>query len=205
FVCCLELFLSWKLINLSQLPDADNSIELAGCNSKSCGCSIGALCGVVMYNYLKVRDVRALNQLPTESIPERATKVRRVCYKVFRSKLYRPIQVVCIGLTGYRYVDRPLSGGTIKTGVSPRRNKATLHLLARDEATPPSPHRNETTPHLPVRDEASPPLPARDEAMPPLPRRNEATSCLPARDEATPRLLAGEARENKVPPLLPVR
>ncbi|RZS25132.1 hypothetical protein BHM03_00058294, partial [Ensete ventricosum] len=131
--------------------------------------------------------------------------VRRVCYKVFRSKLYRPIQVVCIGLTGYWYVDRPLLGGTIKTGVSPRRNKATLHLLARDEAMPPSPRRNETTPHLPVRDEASPPLPARDEAMPPLPRRNEATSCLPARDEATPRLLAGEARENKVPPLLPVR
>lgn len=33
-----------------------------------------ALLGVVMYNYLKVKDVRASNQLPTETIPERVTK-----------------------------------------------------------------------------------------------------------------------------------
>ncbi|KAH7838508.1 hypothetical protein Vadar_027448 [Vaccinium darrowii] len=32
-----------------------------------------ALCGVVMYNYLKVKDVRA-SQLPVESLPERAVK-----------------------------------------------------------------------------------------------------------------------------------
>lgn len=33
-----------------------------------------ALCGVVMYNYLKVKDVRA-TQLPVDAIAERATKV----------------------------------------------------------------------------------------------------------------------------------
>lgn len=33
-----------------------------------------ALCGVVIYNYIKVRDVRS-SQLPPESIPERMTKV----------------------------------------------------------------------------------------------------------------------------------
>ena len=33
-----------------------------------------ALCGVVMYNYLKVKDVRA-SQLPTDCIPERIAKV----------------------------------------------------------------------------------------------------------------------------------
>lgn len=33
-----------------------------------------ALCGVVMYNYIKVKDVRA-SQLPAESIPDRLTKV----------------------------------------------------------------------------------------------------------------------------------
>jgi len=33
-----------------------------------------ALCGVVMYNYIKVRDVRA-SQSPAEIIPERMTKV----------------------------------------------------------------------------------------------------------------------------------
>ena len=33
-----------------------------------------ALCGVVMYNYIKVKDVRA-SQLPSESIPERISKV----------------------------------------------------------------------------------------------------------------------------------
>jgi len=33
-----------------------------------------ALCGVVMYNYIKVRDVRA-SQNPVESLPDRITKV----------------------------------------------------------------------------------------------------------------------------------
>ncbi|KAL5982943.1 hypothetical protein ACLOJK_017023 [Asimina triloba] len=37
-------------------------------------CFSAALCGVVMYNYLKVKDVRASNQLPVENIPERASK-----------------------------------------------------------------------------------------------------------------------------------
>lgn len=36
--------------------------------------SVAALCGVVMYNYIKVKDVRA-SQLSAESIPERLTKV----------------------------------------------------------------------------------------------------------------------------------
>lgn len=34
-----------------------------------------ALCGVVMYNYIKVKDVRASSQLPVESIPDRIAKV----------------------------------------------------------------------------------------------------------------------------------
>lgn len=33
-----------------------------------------ALCGVVMYNYIKVKDTRA-SQLPPESLPERMAKV----------------------------------------------------------------------------------------------------------------------------------
>lgn len=33
-----------------------------------------ALCGVVIYNYLKVKDVRASNQLALESLPERVSK-----------------------------------------------------------------------------------------------------------------------------------
>ena len=33
-----------------------------------------ALCGVVMYNYIKVKDVKA-SQLPSDSIPERMNKV----------------------------------------------------------------------------------------------------------------------------------
>jgi hypothetical protein len=36
--------------------------------------SPAALCGVVMYNYIKVRDVRA-SQITAESIPDRITKV----------------------------------------------------------------------------------------------------------------------------------
>ena len=36
--------------------------------------SYAALCGVVMYNYLKVKDVRAA-QLSSETLPERIVKV----------------------------------------------------------------------------------------------------------------------------------
>ncbi|XP_064965720.1 probable sugar phosphate/phosphate translocator At1g48230 [Musa acuminata AAA Group] len=59
----------WILIALSTIIFPESAIT--GLNI--IGYAI-ALCGVVMYNYLKVRDVRASNQLPTESIPERATK-----------------------------------------------------------------------------------------------------------------------------------
>ncbi|XP_009401525.2 probable sugar phosphate/phosphate translocator At1g48230 [Musa acuminata AAA Group] len=59
----------WILIALSTIIFPESTIT--GLNI--IGYAI-ALCGVVMYNYLKVRDVRASNQLPTESIPERATK-----------------------------------------------------------------------------------------------------------------------------------
>lgn len=41
--------------------------------NQSCSLST-ALCGVVMYNYIKVKDVRA-SQLPAESLPERIAKV----------------------------------------------------------------------------------------------------------------------------------
>lgn len=45
-----------------------------------------ALCGVVMYNYLKVKDVRAA-QLPLDNIAERAPKVSpcfsRTMYKEY--------------------------------------------------------------------------------------------------------------------------
>lgn len=36
--------------------------------------SLAAICGVVMYNYLKVKDVHA-SQLPLENLAERTAKV----------------------------------------------------------------------------------------------------------------------------------
>ncbi|XP_019707501.1 probable sugar phosphate/phosphate translocator At3g17430 isoform X1 [Elaeis guineensis] len=59
----------WILIALSTIVFPESAIT--GLNI--IGYAI-ALCGVVMYNYLKVKDARALNQLPGESIPERVTK-----------------------------------------------------------------------------------------------------------------------------------
>ncbi|KAK1290316.1 putative sugar phosphate/phosphate translocator [Acorus calamus] len=60
----------WILIALSTVVFPESAIT--GLNI--IGYAI-ALCGVVMYNYLKVKDVRASNQqLPVENIPERATK-----------------------------------------------------------------------------------------------------------------------------------
>ncbi|XP_010915258.1 probable sugar phosphate/phosphate translocator At3g17430 [Elaeis guineensis] len=59
----------WILIALSTIVFPESTIT--GLNIL--GYAI-ALCGVVMYNYLKVKDVRASNQLPADSIPERATK-----------------------------------------------------------------------------------------------------------------------------------
>ncbi|KAG1335399.1 putative sugar phosphate/phosphate translocator [Cocos nucifera] len=59
----------WILIALSTIVFPESTIT--GLNI--IGYAI-ALCGVVMYNYLKVKDVRASNQLPSDSIPERATK-----------------------------------------------------------------------------------------------------------------------------------
>ncbi|XP_008782537.1 probable sugar phosphate/phosphate translocator At3g17430 isoform X2 [Phoenix dactylifera] len=59
----------WILIALSTIVFPESTIT--GLNI--IGYAI-ALCGVVMYNYLKVKDVRASNQLPADSIPERSTK-----------------------------------------------------------------------------------------------------------------------------------
>ncbi|XP_057958985.1 probable sugar phosphate/phosphate translocator At1g48230 isoform X1 [Malania oleifera] len=58
----------WILIALSTVIFPESAIT--GLNI--IGYAI-ALCGVVMYNYLKVKDVRA-SQLPTDSIPERISK-----------------------------------------------------------------------------------------------------------------------------------
>ncbi|CAJ1975680.1 unnamed protein product [Sphenostylis stenocarpa] len=58
----------WILIALSTVIFPESTIT--GLNI--IGYAI-ALCGVVMYNYIKVRDVRA-SQLPVESIPDRITK-----------------------------------------------------------------------------------------------------------------------------------
>nr|CAD1842532.1 unnamed protein product [Ananas comosus var. bracteatus] len=59
----------WILIALSTILFPESTIT--GLNIIGYGI---ALCGVVMYNYLKVKDVRASNQLPSESIPDRAMK-----------------------------------------------------------------------------------------------------------------------------------
>uniref|UniRef100_A0A1D1YIQ6 Putative sugar phosphate/phosphate translocator At3g17430 n=1 Tax=Anthurium amnicola TaxID=1678845 RepID=A0A1D1YIQ6_9ARAE len=59
----------WILIALSTIVFPESTIT--GLNI--IGYAI-ALCGVVMYNYLKVKDVHMTNQLPVENIPERALK-----------------------------------------------------------------------------------------------------------------------------------
>ncbi|KAJ6799409.1 putative sugar phosphate/phosphate translocator [Iris pallida] len=59
----------WILIALSTIIFPDSVIT--GLNVIGYGI---ALVGVVMYNYLKVKEVRASNQLPAESIPERIAK-----------------------------------------------------------------------------------------------------------------------------------
>ncbi|XP_072964458.1 probable sugar phosphate/phosphate translocator At1g48230 [Typha angustifolia] len=59
----------WILIALSTIIFPESTIT--GLNIIGYGI---ALCGVVMYNYLKIKDVRASNQLPMESIPDRGTK-----------------------------------------------------------------------------------------------------------------------------------
>ncbi|MBA0712786.1 hypothetical protein Golax_011862 [Gossypium laxum] len=62
----------WILIALSTVIFPESTIT--GLNI--IGYAI-ALCGVVMYNYIKVKDGRA-SQLPSDSIPERFTKVSRL-------------------------------------------------------------------------------------------------------------------------------
>ncbi|XP_057965934.1 probable sugar phosphate/phosphate translocator At3g17430 isoform X2 [Malania oleifera] len=62
----------WILIALSTIVFPESTIT----RLNIIGYGI-AVCGVVMYNYLKIRDVRA-PQLPTESIPERTTKDLKV-------------------------------------------------------------------------------------------------------------------------------
>lgn len=59
----------WILIALSTVIFPESTIT--GLNI--IGYAI-ALCGVVMYNYLKVKDVRASNQLPVQDISERTAK-----------------------------------------------------------------------------------------------------------------------------------
>ncbi|KAH9766532.1 putative sugar phosphate/phosphate translocator [Citrus sinensis] len=59
----------WILIALSTVIFPESTIT--GLNI--IGYAI-ALCGVVMYNYIKVKDVRASSQLPVESIPDRIAK-----------------------------------------------------------------------------------------------------------------------------------
>ncbi|KAA8542993.1 hypothetical protein F0562_021512 [Nyssa sinensis] len=54
-----------------------------------------ALCGVVMYNYLKVKDVRA-SQVPVEIIPERAVKTEKKS-----SDLYVHEEVINGGMNGW--------------------------------------------------------------------------------------------------------
>ncbi|MCI03885.1 putative sugar phosphate/phosphate translocator, partial [Trifolium medium] len=58
----------WILIALSTVIFPESTIT--GLNIIGYGI---ALCGVVMYNYIKVRDVRA-SQITAESIPDRLTK-----------------------------------------------------------------------------------------------------------------------------------
>lgn len=43
--------------------------------------SLAAICGVVMYNYLKVKDVRA-SQLPIDNLAERAAKVSIIAFQI---------------------------------------------------------------------------------------------------------------------------
>ncbi|PKA47387.1 putative sugar phosphate/phosphate translocator [Apostasia shenzhenica] len=74
----------WILIALSTIIFPESTIT--GLNI--IGYAI-ALSGVVMYNYLKVRDVRASSQLTTESVPERITKV-------FNTTLLLVAHVVCL-------------------------------------------------------------------------------------------------------------
>ncbi|MFS7938323.1 putative sugar phosphate transporter domain-containing protein [Helianthus anomalus] len=72
----------WILIALSTVIFPESAIT--GLNI--IGYAI-ALCGVVMYNYIKVKDVKA-SQLPPDSLPERMTKDWRIEKK--SSNLYSP-------------------------------------------------------------------------------------------------------------------
>lgn len=56
-----------------------------------------ALCGVVMYNYIKVKDVRA-TQHPPESLPERNAKVSLLFYSMHLSLSdhYSPLKLFSI-------------------------------------------------------------------------------------------------------------
>ncbi|CAI9771134.1 unnamed protein product [Fraxinus pennsylvanica] len=65
----LDLFLQCHLCTIVELLDFLESM-ITGLNIIGYGI---ALCGVVLYNYLKVKDVRA-TQLASESIPERIAK-----------------------------------------------------------------------------------------------------------------------------------
>ncbi|KAL1372926.1 hypothetical protein AAHE18_01G237700 [Arachis hypogaea] len=73
----------WMLIALSTVIFPESTIT--GLNIT--GYAI-ALCGVVMYNYIKVKDVRA-SQQPTEIIPDRITKDWR--FEKRPSDIYAPL------------------------------------------------------------------------------------------------------------------
>ncbi|RZS08772.1 hypothetical protein BHM03_00039793, partial [Ensete ventricosum] len=121
-----------------------------------------------------------------KSLPREVLLIHNAVMRFFGRKrgrvciLYCLVRVVHTGPIGYRYADRLLLGGTIESGVSPRRNEETPRLPAQDEAMPPSLRRNKVMPRLP----------AQDEAMPPSLRRNKVTPRLPAwENEASPHYL----------------
>ncbi|XP_047330596.1 probable sugar phosphate/phosphate translocator At1g48230 [Impatiens glandulifera] len=73
----------WILIALSTVIFPESTITALNIT----GYAI-ALCGVVLYNYLKVKDVRASSQLPLENIPERISKDWKSDKR--SSDIYRP-------------------------------------------------------------------------------------------------------------------
>uniref|UniRef100_A0A5B7AGR1 Sugar phosphate transporter domain-containing protein n=1 Tax=Davidia involucrata TaxID=16924 RepID=A0A5B7AGR1_DAVIN len=83
----------WILIALSTIVFPESTIT----RLNIIGYAI-ALCGVVMYNYLKVKDVRS-SQVPVESIPERAVKDLKMEKKSF--DLYVPEEVNNGGKNGW--------------------------------------------------------------------------------------------------------
>uniref|UniRef100_A0A5B7AK78 Sugar phosphate transporter domain-containing protein n=1 Tax=Davidia involucrata TaxID=16924 RepID=A0A5B7AK78_DAVIN len=83
----------WILIALSTIVFPESTIT----RLNIIGYAI-ALCGVVMYNYLKIKDVRA-SQVPVESIPDRAVKDLKMEKR--SSDLYVHEEVINVGKNGW--------------------------------------------------------------------------------------------------------